>query len=321
MAIKAILLGILAALFFSLTFLLNEINLSDSGYWIWVATLRYLWMLPMIMLLGRVPQLKSDFRRVLTSMKEAPSYWFIWSNVCFVLFYVPLTWSAQFLPGWLVSSLWQLTIVFGVLTTPWMTVTDNSGYKYRLKIPGNKIKWMVVILLGIGLTTVQTNGFSQVTPMFWFAIVAIIIAAVCYPLGNRQIGNRYPTFNGLEKVFGMLIATYPTFIVLSIIGYLKAGLPSQGTLVSTFSVALSSGVIATVLFFQATAMAARNMETLATVEATQSFEVIFTVLLGLVFLGHTLPNHLQLTGLAIMLFGITGINLAGNWRLRKRNYS
>lgn len=321
MAIKAILLGILAALFFSLTFLLNEINLSDSGYWIWVATLRYLWMLPMIMLLGLVPQLKSDFRRVLTSMKEAPSYLFIWSNVCFVLFYVPLTWSAQFLPGWLVSSLWQLTIVFGVLTTPLMTVTDNSGYKYRLKIPGNKIKWMVVILLGIGLTTVQTNGFSQVTPMFWFAIVAIIIAAICYPLGNRQIGNRYPTFNGLEKVFGMLIATYPTFIVLSIIGYLKAGLPSQGTLVSTFSVALSSGVIATVLFFQATAMAARNMETLATVEATQSFEVIFTVLLGLVFLGHTLPNHLQLTGLAIMLFGITGINLSGNWRLRKRNYS
>lgn len=254
-------------------------------------------------------------------MKEAPSYWFIWSNVCFVLFYVPLTWSAQFLPGWLVSSLWQLTIVFGVLTTPLMTVTDNSGNKHRLKIPGNKIKWMVVILLGIGLTTVQTNGFNQVTPMFWFAIVAIIIAAICYPLGNRQIGNRYPTFNGLEKVFGMLIATYPTFIVLSIIGYLKAGLPSQGTLVSTFSVALSSGVIATVLFFQATAMAARNMETLATVEATQSFEVIFTVLLGLVFLGHTLPNHLQLTGLAIMLFGITGINLAGNWRFRKRNYS
>ena len=68
-------------------------------------------------------------------------------------------------------------------------------------------------------------------------------------------------------------------------------------------------------------MAARNMETLATVEATQSFEVIFTVLLGLVFLGHALPNHLQLTGLAIMLFGITGINLAGNWRLRKRDYS
>ncbi|MGZ9842607.1 multidrug resistance efflux transporter family protein [Weissella confusa] len=114
MAIKAILLGILAALFFSLTFLLNEINLSDSGYWIWVATLRYLWMLPMIMLLGRVPQLKSDFRRVLTSMKEAPSYWFIWSNVCFVLFYVPLTWSAQFLPGWLVALMLDLRTDFSL---------------------------------------------------------------------------------------------------------------------------------------------------------------------------------------------------------------
>ena len=175
MAIKAILLGILAALFFSLTFLLNEINLSDSGYWIWVATLRYLWMLPMIMLLGRVPQLKSDFRQVWTGMKEAPSYWLIWSNVCFVLFYVPLTWSAQFLPGWLVSSLWQLTIVFGVLTTPLMTVTDNLGHKHRLKIPSNKIKWMVVILLGMASQRSKPTASARLPRCFGLPLLPSLL--------------------------------------------------------------------------------------------------------------------------------------------------
>ena len=58
MAIKSVLLGILAALFFSLTFLLNEINLHAAGDWVWVSTLRYLWMLPMIAMLAYVPQVK-----------------------------------------------------------------------------------------------------------------------------------------------------------------------------------------------------------------------------------------------------------------------
>nr|WP_237342670.1 multidrug resistance efflux transporter family protein [Weissella cibaria] len=92
-------------------------------------------------------------------------------------------------------------------------------------------------------------------------------------------------------------------------------MPNHTTLLSTFTVALSSGVIATVLFFQATAMAARNMEVLATVEATQSFEVIFTVLLGVLFLNHALPTHIQLLGLLVMILGIVGINLT-----RKRRY-
>lgn len=315
MAIKSVLLGILAALFFSLTFLLNEINLHAAGDWVWVSTLRYLWMLPMIATLAYVPQVKANFRKVWLAIKDAPFYWLLWSNVCFVLFYVPLTWAAQFLPGWLVSSLWQLTIIFGVLTTPLMKVTDSSGVSHRLQIPRNKLKWMVIIIIGIAMTTIQTTGFAGFNHKFWFAVVAILIAAICYPLGNRQIGVRYADFNGLEKVFGMLIATYPTFILLAIIGYLRSGLPNHTTLLSTFTVALSSGVIATVLFFQATAMAARNMEVLATVEATQSFEVIFTVLLGVLFLNHALPTHIQLLGLLVMILGIVEINLT-----RKRRY-
>ena len=274
MQIKAILLGVLAALFFSLTFVLNEISLADTGYWLWVAALRYLWMLPMIWLLGQMPQFKANFKKVWRYVKQAPLMWIVWSNVCFVLFYVPLVWAGQFLPGWLVSSLWQLTIIFGVLTTPLLKVRHTNGQLVRLKLPHAKIKWMIIIVIGIALTTIQSTHNFHLTASFIGAVVAILIAAVCYPLGNRQIGIRYPDLNGLEKVFGMLLSTYPTFLVLAAISFGQSGLPTSGTLLNTFNVALSSGVIATVLFFQATAMANNNMETLATVEATQSFEVL-----------------------------------------------
>jgi len=311
MQIKAILLGVLAALFFSLTFLLNELSLADTGYWLWVAALRYIWMLPMIWLLGQVPQVKADFKKVWQLVKQAPARWFIWSNVCFVLFYVPLVWAGQFLPGWLVSSLWQLTIIFGVLTTPLMKVRNQQGHLERLKIPHDKVKWMIMIVIGIGLTAVQSTQNFHITLGFIGAVIAILIAAVCYPLGNRQLGMHYPDLNGLEKVFGMLISTYPTFLILATISFVHSGLPTSSTLLNTFNVALSSGVVATVLFFHATAMAKNNMETLATIEATQSFEVLFTVLLGIIFLHHTLPNHVQLIGLGVMLLGIAGINLTG----------
>ena len=211
MAIKSVLLGILAALFFSLTFLLNEINLHAAGDWVWVSTLRYLWMLPMIAMLAYVPQVKANFHKVWLAIKDAPFYWLLWSNVCFVLFYVPLTWAAQFLPGWLVSSLWQLTIIFGVLTTPLMKVTDSSGVSHRLQIPRNKLKWMVIIVIGIAMTTIQTTGFAGFNHKFWFAVIAILIAAICYPLGEPPNRRSLPRFQRVRKSFWDVDCDIPNF--------------------------------------------------------------------------------------------------------------
>lgn len=43
--------------------------------------------------------------------------------------------------------------------------------------------------------------------------------------------------------------SYPTFILAAISSWCLNGAPTQGDLINTFVVALSSGVIATVLFF------------------------------------------------------------------------
>lgn len=51
-------------------------------------------------------------------IKSAPAAWFLWSFVGFVLFYAPLTFAAAYGPGWLISGMWQFTIVAGVLLAP-----------------------------------------------------------------------------------------------------------------------------------------------------------------------------------------------------------
>lgn len=307
--LRANFLGILAALFFSLTFVLNEVNINNTGYWLWTATLRYLWMLPMIVLLLAIPQFNASSAKVHAAIKQAPVQWWGWSQVCFVLFYVPLCWASQYLPGWLVSSVWQLTIIFGVLTTPFMKVTAPDGSQQRLRLPLGKIPWMILIVLGIALTVVNYVGKLHVSASFFWALGAILLAAVCYPLGNRQIMNSNHNLNGLEKVYGILLCSYPTFIATGLISWWLNGAPTSGDYLNTFLVALSSGVIATVLFFHATSMVAADMHALAVVETTQAMEVIFSLGLSILFLHHTLPSNLQLLGLIIMIGGIIGINL------------
>lgn len=47
-SVKAILIGVLSAFFFSLTFIFNEIIANKNGFWLWSASLRFLWMVPMM---------------------------------------------------------------------------------------------------------------------------------------------------------------------------------------------------------------------------------------------------------------------------------
>ena len=50
---KAFGLGILGSFFFAFTFILNRSMNLGGGYWLWSASLRYLFMLPMLWLLLR----------------------------------------------------------------------------------------------------------------------------------------------------------------------------------------------------------------------------------------------------------------------------
>jgi hypothetical protein len=136
-------------------------------------------------------------------------------------------------------------------------------------------------------------------------VAPVVFAAFAYPLGNRKMmdlcGDRLDTY---QRVFGMTLASMPFWIVLAGFGIFTAGVPSRTQVVQSFIVAISSGVIATILFFSATDQVRGNMQKLATVEATQSMEVLFTVLGELVLLSTPLPSLLSWTGMLIIMVGM-----------------
>ncbi|MGF7089248.1 putative membrane protein [Kroppenstedtia sanguinis] len=72
----------------------------------------------------------------------------------------------------------------------------------------------------------------------------------------------------------------------------------------TFIVALSSGVIATVLFFRATDLVRGDQRKLSAVEATQSGEVIFAALGELILFPSALPSPLASVGMGLIVVGI-----------------
>ena len=136
-------------------------------------------------------------------------------------------------------------------------------------------------------------------------IVPVIIAAFAYPLGNRKMmdvcGGRLDTF---ERVLGMTIASMPAWIIMDIWAVVTVGLPSSSQVFQSLLVAISSGVIATTLFFIATDRARHNQGKLAAVEATQSTEVLFVIVGEMLLLGVVMPTSLALVGVGIIIIGM-----------------
>ena len=107
-----------------------------------------------------------------------------------------------------------------------------------------------------------------------------------------------------QRVLGMTLASLPFWLFLSIYGLFTVGVPSREQTSQSVIVALTSGVIATVLFFYATDLVRGNMQKLAAVEATQSMEVLFTLVGEVIFLSIALPSHLSWIGIGIVVFGM-----------------
>ena len=299
---KEILIGILAALFFAVTFVLNHSMELDGGSWLWSASLRYFFMLPFLIAIVAIRG-KDGFRVLSSEIKQHPSGWLIWSFVGFVLFYAPLTFAAAFGPGWLVSGTWQFTIVAGVLLAP-LFVTVVAGKTARAKIPLVSLGISSIILIGILLIQIP-QAQSVDAKSLLLGILPVVVAAFAYPLGNRKMmalcGGRVDPF---QRVLGMTIASLPAWIILAVYALFTVGVPSSSQVFQSLLVAVSSGVIATILFFIATDRVRQDQGKLAAVEATQSTEVLFAMIGEMILLSVPLPQPVALTGLAVIIIGM-----------------
>jgi drug/metabolite transporter (DMT)-like permease len=302
-AIAAIGLALASALFFTSTYVLNRAMASAGGHWAWSAALRYLLTLPMLAL---VLHWRGGFAPVWAALRAHPWVWLAWSGIGFTLFCVCLTWAADYAPSWLVAGTFQLTVIAGMLLAP-LLYRDQ-----RARLPRVALALGGVIVAGVALMQ-GAHIHGRLDANAWLALASVTLAAFLYPLGNRAIllhlEKTGETLNATQRVFGMTLASQPFWLVIAAWAGHAAGTPSGGQVLLAGGVALFAGTIATILFFQATAMVQDDPATLGAVEAMQAAELLFSTALGVAFLGERLPHGWAAAGALLVVAGIVGLGL------------
>jgi drug/metabolite transporter (DMT)-like permease len=300
---RLVIIGVLSAFFFSSTFVLNRAMSLQGGNWVWTASLRYAYMLIMLSgwlaLTGKTRVLKS----VVAAYLRNWCFWSLAGSIGFGAFYSLLTFSASFAPGWVVATTWQSTI----LATPVVLLMFGK------RVPAKGILFTALIFLGIILVTYEQATSASVKEML-LGIFPVIGAAFAYPIGNQLLWEARhgktaiipriddPVLDdSVGRVLIMVLGSIPFWLALVLA--LQPPAPSSGQLINTAVVAVFSGVIATTLFFQARHLAKTPFE-LSAVDATQSTEVIFSLLGEMVFLHGSFPGVAGSIGIALSVIGL-----------------
>ena len=297
-ALLAVGIALRSALFCTATYVLNRAAAVEGGHWAWTAALRYLFTLPL--LLPLMPW-QGGIAPVTKAIRAAPGAWLLWSGIGFVLFYALLSYAATSGPSWLIAASFQTTVVAGMLCAP--LLYDDA----RARIPRAALGVGVLIIVGVLLMQFG-HAEGALDARGWIALLCVVASAFAYPLGNRglllHLERSGIELNATQRVFGLTLASQPAWIALAVFAWTQAGPPSTGQLWLTAGVALSAGVIATILFFQATGMVRNNATALGAAEAMQAAEVLFAVLLGVAFLGEAWPRGQALFGALLIVAGI-----------------
>ncbi|WP_320170784.1 multidrug resistance efflux transporter family protein [Maridesulfovibrio sp.] len=299
---KIILTGILAALFFSSTFILNRAMSLEGGHWVWSASLRYVWMLVLLcagLLVLRRKLLVESF----DLYRRHFVFWTIAGGIGFGVFYALLSFSASYAPGWVVAATWQTTI----LATPIVLLG------FGRKIPLRAMLLTLIIFAGVLLVNIESVEQSS-----WNAVLLgalpVLVAAFAYPLGNQLVwearnggGKLIPRLDSPAmddpfcRVLLLTLGSLPLWAVLIVA--VEPPVPSTNQLLNTALVAVFSGVAATSLFLYARHKA-RSAAELAAADCTQSMEVVFSLLGEVLFLGGALPGPLGWGGILLTMTGL-----------------
>lgn len=297
-ALLAVGLALASALFFTMTYVLNRASASAGGHWAWMACLRYFITLPL--LLPLMP-MQGGMAPVLRAIAAHPWAWLRCSAIGFVLFYCMLSFAASSGPAWLVAGSFQFTVIAGMLCAP-LLYRDA-----RRRIPPAALGIAAAILVGVLLMQFGHGG-DGLDRRGWIALACVLAAAVAFPLGNRllllHLERSGEDLNATQRVFGMTLASQPLWLLVAAFAWNASGAPSLPQVWLAAGVALSAGVIATILFFQATGMVRNSPVALGAAEGMQAAELLFAALLGALFLQEAWPQGRALAGAVVVTLGI-----------------
>lgn len=302
-AVRAVMVALLSSLFFTFTYVLNRAMVEGGGHWAWMVSLRFMITLP---LLAMALPFLGGFASLSGELKRHAGTWLWWSTIGFGLFGVCLTWAASSGPSWLIAGSFQITVVAGLLLSPLI----YRDARRRIPLPALAVGLLVVV----GVLLMQwDHADGALDGKAWLALASVCASAFLYPLGNRMLLlhlERHGSELGpSQRVLGMTLCSQPVWLALAIYAYSEVGWPSAAQVAMAASVALTSGVIATLLFFAATQWVRRDPTALAAVEAMQAAELLFATLLGALFLGELWPQGWGLLGAVVVVAGIVGFSL------------
>lgn len=296
------LLGLAAGMFFSATFILNRVMSLEGGHWYWSAALRYAYMIVFLGAALRACKGGAYFRRVLSEFKRNRLFWVMSGSIGFGGFYSLICFAADYSPGWVVATTWQMTIIASLF------VLTIFGKSFSRKI------WVYSAIVFSGVFLVNISQVERANIMSTvLGASPVLLAAFLYPLGNQLVWEAKQGRKGLPeldtglldnafaKVFLLSVGSLPFWLLLY--PFTSATLPGQGQIVNVAMVALFSGVIATSLFLSAR-NSADSASKLAAVDATQSSEVIFALAGETLLLQTSLPNTTAILGMFVACAGL-----------------
>lgn len=301
---KIIFYGLLAALFFSSTFIMNKYIANEGGHWFWSGFLRYIYMLIILALGFYFFKGYSYLKSIILEFFTNYIFWIIAGSIGFGIFYAIICYVANSSPAWVVATTWQFTIIASLIIL----------YFFGKKLSKSTWAFVILIFLGIFLINFTYLEIDDITNQV-LNIFLIIIASFAYPIGNQLVWEvqkgRFLTNvkqnilkNTFAKVFLLSLGSLPFWLVLSM--FFEVGLPSYSQYTLMFAVAIFSGIIATSLFLYARAQATTPQK-IALVDATQSGEVLFTLFIEIILLSAILPSSIGLFGILIVLVGLIGL--------------
>jgi drug/metabolite transporter (DMT)-like permease len=313
---RLIALGVLSSLFFSSTFVLNRAISLAGGHWAWTSSLRFGYMLVFLILLMLITQGWKALVHIWQVFFQHWLFWIIAGSIGFGAFYSTITFSSTYAAGWVIATTWQTTI----LATPIVLAF------FGRRIPTRGILLILLIFAGIILVNLEHASSANLHTLILSAL-PVFIAAFAYPIGNQlvweaRIGEnkklphiQHPILeNAFARVLLLTMGSIPFWIILLI--WTKPPPPTSGQLISTASVALLSGVVATTLFLYARNLCKQPVE-IAAVDATQSMEVIFSLIGEMIFLKAALPGTMGIAGVVVTIVGLMAYTFVQNNDARK----
>lgn len=299
---RSVSLGVVAAFFFSSTFVLNRWMSVEGGHWFWTAALRYGYVFILLTAFVGLWYGISVLRASLACVHHYWRFWIFSGGVGFACFYSTLCFAANYAPGWVIATTWQSTILASPLVL----------FLLGKSVPIRGVLFTSVTFVGIVL--VNASEFPGLSLRLAGGVVPVMIAAICYPLGNTlcrfaQNGGhaRVPHIHDavMQNTFCIVwMMTAGALPVLAVLGLLvQPPPPTTQQLVSTVYVAISTGIVATTIFLYARNNA-KSAFGIAAVDATQAGEVLFAFFIEYLFLNGRPPSYIGIAGLTLVVGGL-----------------